>query len=215
MRVVVADDSLLLREGLARLLRDSGVEVAGTADNATLLHQQVQAHEPDAVVVDIRMPPTHTDEGLAAARTLHAERPQMGILVLSQYLESEYAASLLTDAPEHLGYLLKDRVSRLGVLLDALERVVAGECVVDPTIVSTLLRRPRDAGPLDQLSERERTVLALIAEGRSNAAIAARVSLSEKTVESNIRQILQKLGIHESPDTNRRVLAVLQYLRPQ
>lgn len=213
MKVVIADDSLLLREGLARLLQEGGVDVVGTAANATLLHQTVREHAPDAVVIDIRMPPTHTDEGLVAAQQLHTEQPGLGVLVLSQYLESHYAMSLLGDAPAHVGYLLKDRVTRLGVLVDALERVTAGECVIDPTIVSTLLRRPRPLDPTRRLSERERDVLAVMAEGRSNAAIAERLVLSEKTVESHVRHIMLKLQLNDSPDDNRRVLAVLQYLR--
>src|SRR4051794_2062491 len=148
MRGIIADDSLLLRGGVARLLADSdaGVDVVATADNATMLAREVDTSDPDAVIVDIRMPPTHTDEGLTAARTLHTQRPRLGILVLSQYLQSHYALTLLSDAPEHVGYLLKDRVSHIGVLVDALNRVVAGECLIDPTIVSTLLRRPRDKG---------------------------------------------------------------------
>ncbi|WP_456826475.1 LuxR C-terminal-related transcriptional regulator [Cellulomonas sp. P5_E12] len=213
MKVIIADDSLLLREGLAKLLTDSGVDVVGTADNATVLMHEVARTEPDAVIVDIRMPPTHTDEGLRAARDLHATRPELGVLVLSQYLESHYATSLLEEVPGHIGYLLKDRVSHLGVLLDALRRVVAGECVVDPTIVSTLLRRPRHPGPLETLSAREREVLAIMAEGRSNAAIADQLFLSEKTVEANVRTMLRKLDLHESAGDNRRVLAVLHYLR--
>lgn len=212
MKVVIADDSLLLREGLARLLTDNGVDVVGTADNATVLMEEVARTAPDAVIVDIRMPPTQTDEGLRAARDLHAARPTLGVLVLSQYLESHYATGLLEEVPGHIGYLLKDRVSHLGVLLDALERVVAGECVVDPTIVSTVLRRPRGHGPLEALSAREREVLAIVAEGRTNAAIAQRLFLSEKTVEANVRTILQKLDVRESPADNRRVLAVLRYL---
>jgi DNA-binding NarL/FixJ family response regulator len=212
VKVVIADDSLLLRDGLARLLTDSGVDVVGTADNATVLMDEVARTEPDAVIVDIRMPPTHTDEGLRAARDLHAGRPALGVLVLSQYLESHYATGLLEEVPGHIGYLLKDRVSHLGVLLDALERVIAGECVVDPTIVSTVLRRPRAPGPLETLSAREREVLAIMAEGRTNVAIAQRLFLSEKTVEANVRSILQKLDVRESPADNRRVLAVLRYL---
>jgi DNA-binding NarL/FixJ family response regulator len=215
MRVVVADDSVLLREGLSRLLTENGIEVVGTADNATVLAREVAALAPDAVVVDIRMPPTHTDEGIAAARSLRAAHPRLGVLVLSQYLESHYATTLLSDAPEHIGYLLKDRVSNVGVLVDALHRVVAGECVIDPTIVTTLLRRPRKAGPLDSLSAQERSVLALMAEGRSNQAIADRLFLSGKTVEAHVRRIMQKLDLHESPDDNRRVLAVLHLLRPE
>jgi len=217
MRVVIADDSLLLREGLARLLRDSDAtfDVVGTADNATILAHEVSKTEPDAVIVDIRMPPSYTDEGLTAARILHAQRPRLGVLVLSQYLESYYATTLLNDAPEHVGYLLKDRISHIGVLVDALNRVVAGECVIDPTIVSTLLRRPREQGPLQRLSQREQDVLALMAEGRSNAGIAKHIGLSEKTVETYVRQIMQKLDLRDSPQDNRRVLAVLEYLRPR
>ncbi len=213
MRVVIADDSVLLRDGLARLLSESGCTVVGTAGDADGLLREVALTRPDAVIVDIRMPPTHTDEGIAAARQLRSARPQLGVLVLSQYLESEYAMRLITDAPEHVGYLLKERVSNIAVIVDALQRVVEGECVVDPTIVSTLLRRPRDPGPLDGLTPREREVLALIAEGRSNGAIANRLEMSPKTLEAHVRQILQKLGIHESPDDHRRVLAVLRYLR--
>lgn len=214
MRVVVADDSVLIRQGLALLLAEGGVDVVATADNATILTREVAVHSPDAVIVDIRMPPTNTDEGIRVARELRATHTSLGILVLSHYLESHYAATLLADAPEHVGYLLKDRVSDVAVLVDALERVVRGECVIDPTIVSTLLRRPRDPGPLDALTEQERAVLALVAEGRSNQAIAHRLFLSPKTVESHIRHIMQKLELGESPDDNRRVLAVLEFLRP-
>lgn len=213
MRIVIADDSMLLREGLAGLLRSTGIEVVGTADNPTILASEILRTEPDAAIVDIRMPPTHTDEGLQAATALRADWPSLGILVLSQYLETHYAASLLETAPGHVGYLLKDRVSHLGVLVDALDRVVAGECVVDPKIVSALLRRPRDPGPIDRLTTREREVLALMAEGRSNVAIAERIFVSPKTVEANVRQILQKLDLPESPNDNRRVLAVVRYLR--
>jgi DNA-binding NarL/FixJ family response regulator len=213
VRIVIADDSMLLREGLAVLLRTTGIEVVGTADNPTILTSEVERTQPDAAIVDIRMPPSHTDEGLQAARALRADWPSLGILLLSQYLESHYAASLLDTAPGHVGYLLKDRVSHLDVLVDALDRVVAGECVVDPKIVAALLRRPRDPGPIDRLTAREREVLALMAEGRSNLAIAERIVVSPKTVEANVRHILQKLDLLESPDDNRRVLAVLQYLR--
>jgi DNA-binding NarL/FixJ family response regulator len=213
MRVVIADDSVLLREGLARLLVDAGCDVVATAQDAAGLVREVELGHPDAVIVDIRMPPTHTDEGIAAARQIRSAYPEIGVLVLSQYLESDYAMRLITDAPEHMGYLLKERVSDVAVVVDAIRRVVEGECVVDPTIVSTLLRRPRDPGPLDQLTSREREVLSLIAEGRSNAAIAERLVMSPKTVEAHVRQILQKLNLHASPDDHRRVLAVLHYLR--
>jgi DNA-binding NarL/FixJ family response regulator len=214
VRVVVADDSMLMRQGLALLLAEGGIDVVGTADNATILGDEVAARSPDAVIVDIRMPPTHTDEGIRVARELRASHATLGILVLSHYLESHYAATLLAEAPEHIGYLLKDRVTDVAVLVDALERVVRGECVIDPTIVSMLLRRPREPGPLDGLTEQEQAVLALVAEGRSNQAIAHRLFLSSKTVEAHIRHIMQKLDLAESPDDNRRVLAVLEFLRP-
>ena len=214
MRVVIADDSMLMRQGLALLLAEGGIEVVGTADNAIMLGNEVATRSPDAVIVDIRMPPTHTDEGIQVARELRASHATLGILVLSHYLESHYAATLLAEAPEYVGYLLKDRVTDVAVLVDALERVVRGECVIDPTIISALLRRPRDPGPLDGLTEQERAVLALVAEGRSNQAIAHRLFLSPKTVEAHIRHILQKLDLTESPDDNRRVLAVLEFLRP-
>jgi DNA-binding NarL/FixJ family response regulator len=213
MRVVIADDSLLLREGLARLLVDAGCDVVATAEDAAVLLREVELNSPDAVIVDIRMPPTQTDEGIAAAHRVRATHPRIGVLVLSQYLESEYAMRLITDAPEHVGYLLKDRVSDVAVVVDALRRVVEGECVVDPTIVSRLLRRPRDPGPLDLLTPREVEVLGLMAEGRSNSAIADQLAMSPKTVEAHVRQILQKLDLHAAPDDHRRVLAVLRYLR--
>jgi DNA-binding NarL/FixJ family response regulator len=210
---VIADDSMLLREGLARLLVDAGCDVVATAEDAAGLMREVELAGPDAVIVDIKMPPTHTDEGISAAHRIRTGHPGMGVLVLSQYLESDYAMRLITDAPEHVGYLLKERVSDVAVLVDALRRVVEGECVVDPTIVSRLLRRPRDPGPMDRLTVREVEVLSLMAEGRSNGAIAERLMMSPKTVETHVRQILQKLDLHASPDDHRRVLAVLRYLR--
>jgi DNA-binding NarL/FixJ family response regulator len=213
MRVVVADDSMLIREGLARLLQEAGCDVVAIAEDADALLREVNMQAPDIVVVDIKMPPTHTDEGIIAARRIRSEHPAMGVLVLSHYLESEYAMRLITDAPEHMGYLLKERVSDVAVLVDALKRLIEGECVIDPTIVSRLMRRARDPGPLDALSARERDVLTLMAEGRSNGAIAAQLFLSGKTVETHVRQILQKLGLHDSPEDHRRVLAVLAYLR--
>lgn len=213
MRVVIADDSLLVREGLARLLGDADVEVLAKVDNAASLTRAVADLGPHAVVVDIRMPPTHTNEGIAVAHTLRLAHPQLGILVLSQYLESHYAATLLSDAPEHVGYLLKDRVSDVAVVVDALRRVIAGECVIDPTIVTTLLRRPRHEPALARLSDRERDVLALMAEGRTNKAIADSLAFSSKTVEAHVGRIMAKLDLPETPDDNRRVLAVLQYLR--
>lgn len=213
MRVVIADDSVLFRQGLARLLADAGCDVVATAQDGRELLREVELTRPDVAVIDIKMPPTHTDEGLAAAHRIRQAHPAMGVLVLSQYLEAEYAMRLLTDTPQHAGYLLKDRVSAVAVLVDALERVVAGECVIDPTIVSRLLHRPREPGPLDALTDREREVLALMAEGRSNGAIAHRLAVSSKTLETHVRQILQKLGLSESAEDNRRVLAVLTHLR--
>jgi serine/threonine-protein kinase len=213
VRVIVADDSMLLREGLAGLLTDSGCTVVGKAQNAAELLRQVGATQPDVAIVDIRMPPTNTDEGIAAALEIRRDHPAVGVLVLSQYLDAGYALRLIAEAPERVGYLLKERLSAIGVLVDALARVSEGECVVDPTIVSRLVRRPRRAGPLDELTPREREVLGLIAEGHSNVAIGRQLYLSPRTVEAHVRQIFLKLGLEESADGNRRVLAVLTYLR--
>ena len=213
MRVVVADDSMLVREGLARLLAEAGCEIVGTASDAAELLRHVGDADPDVAIVDIKMPPTFTDEGIAAAGEIRRRHPHVGVLVLSQHLESEYAMRLLAEVPERAGYLLKERLVDVAVLVDALRRIVEGECVVDPTIVSRLVHRPRDPSPLDELSDREREVLGLIAEGRSNQAIAQQLFVSHKTVEAHVRQILLKLGLVESPDDHRRVLAVLTYLR--
>lgn len=214
MRIVVADDSMLLREGLVRLLADAGFDVVGKAEDAAGLMRSVELTRPDVAIVDIKMPPTYTEEGIDAAQEIRGAHPHVGVLVLSQYLESRYAMRLLEDAPDKVGYLLKDRVSDIAVLADALKRIDEGECVIDPTIVSRLLKRPREPGPLDELSDRERDVLALMAEGRSNGAISRTLFLSPKTVEANVRQIFQKIGLQQSPDDHRRVLAVLTYLRP-
>jgi DNA-binding NarL/FixJ family response regulator len=204
---------MLLREGLARLLSDAGCEVVGTAENAERLMREVQLTDPDVVIVDIKMPPTHTDEGIAAARVLRERHPRLGVLVLSQYVESEYAMRLITEAPGHVGYLLKERISDVAVLVDGLRRLIDGECVIDPTIVARLMHRPQRRAPLDALTARERQVLGLMAEGRSNEALGAQLAIGAKTVEAHIRQIMQKLQLPESPDDNRRVLAVLSYLR--
>jgi DNA-binding NarL/FixJ family response regulator len=212
MRVIVADDEVLLREGLARLLAEAGFEVAGKAGNATELLGLVDRRRPDLVIVDIKMPPTHTDEGLAAAREIGERHPDIGILVLSHYLEPRYAMRLLEEHPARAGYLLKDRVSDVAVLADALHRIAEGECVIDPTIVARLLARRRE-GPLQELTDREREVLALMAEGHSNDAIGERLFLSQRTVETHIRQIFLKLGLRETPAYHRRVVAVLTYLR--
>jgi len=213
MRVVVADDTMLTREGIVRLLRDVGVEVVAEAEDAQGLLYQVRLARPDVAVVDIRMPPTHTDEGLVAAQAIRAEHPEVGVLVLSQYVEPSYALRLLQDQPERVGYLLKERVFDIATVVDALRRIVDGETVIDPTIVSRLVGRRRRQDPLALLSEREREVLGLIAEGLSNRAIAARLYVTERTVEAHVTQIFQKLGLPESPDQHRRVLAVLAFLR--
>ena len=213
MRVVIADDETLLREGLARLLADAGIEVVGKAGTAEELLRRVELTRPDVAIVDIRMPPTHTDEGLVAAQEIRRSHPAVGVLVLSHYVESRYAMRLLEEHPERSGYLLKERVSDVAVLVDALQRIADGECVVDPTIVSRLVGRPREESPLDELTERELEVLALMAEGHSNEGICKTLFLSPKTVETHVRHILLKLGIGETADYHRRVLAVLAYLR--
>ena len=213
MRVVVADDVMLMRAGIARLLADAGIEIVGEATNAAELLREVAISQPDVAIADIRMPPTQTDEGLVAAREIRSRNPEVGVLVLSQYLAPSYAIQLLEEHPARCGYLLKERVSDVALLVDALNRIADGECVLDPTIVSRLLERCRKQEPLSQLTEREREVLALMAEGRSNAAIANQLVVTPRTVEAHIRQILGKLGLRDSPDDHRRVLAVLTYLR--
>lgn len=213
MRVVVAEDNMLTREGIVSVLTSSGVEVVGVADQADGLLRSVERERPDAAVVDIRMPPTHTDEGLVAARTIRADHPDTVVLVLSQYVETGYALRLLEEHPEGLGYLLKDRLFDGAVLVDALRRLCERESVVDPTIVAQLMRRRRRTDPLDSLSEREQEVLGLVAEGYSNKALAARLSIAERTVEAHIAAAFAKLRLVDDPASNRRVLAVVAYLR--
>jgi len=210
---VIADDETLLRDGLARLLADASIDVVGTVGTADDLLHKVELTRPDVAIVDIRMPPTHTDEGLVAATRIRERQPTVGVLVLSHYLESHYAMRLLEEHPERAGYLLKERIKDVTVLIDALERIDEGECVLAPTIVSRLVGRPREQSPLDELTDREREVLALMAEGHSNDGICRQLFLSPKTVETHVRHILLKLGIGDTGDYHRRVLAVLAYLR--
>ena len=213
MRVVVADDAMLTREGIVHLLDQAGVDVVAQADDADGLLRAVTRWNPDVAVIDIKMPPTHTDEGLIAAQRIRDEQPDVAVLVLSQYLEPSYAMRLLERHPEKVGYLLKERIFAAAVLVDALRRVCDGETVVDPTIVSRLFRRHRDDDPLARLSRREHEVLELVAEGLSNKAISDRLHVAARTVESHVTQIFLKLGVDTSPHSHRRVLAVLSFLR--
>jgi DNA-binding NarL/FixJ family response regulator len=213
VRLVIADDEMLLREGLARLLQDAGFEIAGRCGDASALLRMIEARRPDVAIVDIRMPPNNVDDGLLAAQEIRRLHPAIGVLVLSHHLDSRYAMRLLEEVPERAGYLLKERVSDIAVLADALQRIDAGECVIDPTIVSRLVARKRERGPLNELTERERQVLALVAEGHSNGAIGEKLFLSRKTVESHTSKIFSKLDIGQSPARHQRVLAVLAFLR--
>jgi DNA-binding NarL/FixJ family response regulator len=214
MRLVIADDEVLLRQGLTRLLETTDVEVIASVGDASALKTAVSEYEPDAVIVDIKMPPTHTDEGITAALDIRARHPNVAVLVLSHYLDSRYALRLLQHQEGSVGYLLKERVSDLAVLVDALRRVTEGECVVDPTIVARLMSRRTKSSPVELLSERERQVLSLMAQGHSNAGICDQLVLSPRTVEAHIGHIFAKLNLTEATDYHRRVRAVLMYLRP-
>ena len=210
MRVVIAEDSVLLREGLTRLLAEAGHDVAAAAGDAETFLRAVEAHRPDVVVVDVRMPPTFTDEGLRAALVVRASWPEIGVLVLSQYVEERYATELLSDRPQGVGYLLKDRVADLTEFLGALDRVAANGSALDPEVLAQLLARSRN--PLASLTRRELDVLTLMAEGRSNAAIAAALVVGDGAVEKHINSIFAKLGLPPADRDHRRVLAVLRYL---
>ena len=210
---MIADDSALLREGLARLLAETGIEVTATVGDADALEEYLSSHEVDVAIIDIRMPPTYTHEGAEAAVRLRAAHPTLGILLLSQAVETRHAAELLERDASHFGYLLKDRVVDVTTLRRALDTVVAGGTVLDPDIVRSMMQAHDRREPLHALSEREREVLTLMAEGRSNTAIADRLVVAVKTVESHIANIFTKLGLHDAPDDHRRVLAVLTALR--
>jgi DNA-binding NarL/FixJ family response regulator len=213
MRVVVADDQALTREGVARLLEDAGLEVVGRAADGEDLLRKVRAHMPDVAVVDIRMPPTHVDEGLIAAATIRSELPDTGVLVLSQYVEERYALRLLADGAEGVGYLLKDRVQDVERFVDAVRRVGEGGSVLDPEVVARMVGRHRQNDPLASLTAKEREVLQLMAEGLSNRAIAERMVVTERAVERHVTSIFGKLGLTATGQDHRRVLAVLTYLK--
>ncbi|HEV2060096.1 MAG TPA: response regulator transcription factor [Solirubrobacteraceae bacterium] len=213
MRVVIADDSVLLRAGLARLLQDAGFDVVAQAGDGDDLLRKVRAHKPDVAVTDIRMPPTQTDEGLRAAQQIRAEMPEVGVMVLSQFIDEGYALELLQGSAEGVGYLLKDRVADIDAFVDALRRVGGRGSVLDPEVVSQLLGRRRGDDPLERLTPREREVLAQMAQGRSNAAIARALVVTERAIEKHVTSIFSKLRLSAADDGHRRVLAVLTYLK--
>lgn len=212
MRVLIAEDSVLLREGTARLLEAAGFEVVGQAADAPEMVRKIRAHKPDVLIADIRMPPEHTDDGLRAAIELRRELPQVGVLILSQYVEEHYAQRLLADDAVGVGYLLKDRIADVDAFTDAVRRVADGGVVLDPEVVAHMLGRRRDAGPLATLTARERDVLAAIAEGYTNRAIAERLFVSERAVERHVTSIFDKLELTAVPGGHRRVLSVLAFL---
>jgi DNA-binding NarL/FixJ family response regulator len=213
MRVVIADDAVLLREGASRLLEEAGHDVVAQAGDADDLLRKVRAHRPDVAVIDVRMPPDNSDDGLRAALAIRAELPEVGILLLSQYVEDRYLGQLLARGANGVGYLLKDRVVDVGRLAEAVERVAVGGSVLDPEVVAQMLGRARDEGPLDSLTDREREVLGLMAEGRTNRAIAGELFVSERAVERHVTSIFGKLDLPTGQQDHRRVLAVLAYLR--
>lgn len=213
MRVVIADDSPLLRKGVAQALTESGIDVVAEVGDASALHEAVNRLKPDLAIVDVRMPPTQTDEGARAAVEIRSEHPEVSVLLLSQVVEAQHALKLFSDHPHGFGYLLKDRVLAIDDFIQSVNRVAGGGTAIDPEVVSQLLGRRRAHDPLDELTAREREVLALMAEGRSNHGICEKLYLSPKTVESHVHSIFAKLGITAAPDEHRRVLAVLTYLR--
>ena len=213
MRVVIADDSVLLREGLSRVLTDGGFEVVAQAANADELRQAVRRFKPDVAIVDVRMPPTHTDEGARAAVEIRAEQPEVGVLVLSQVIEAAHALRLFSERPDGFGYLLKDRVLEIDDFLDSVRRVGRGGTAIDPEVIGQLVGRRRENDPLEELTPREREVLGLMAEGLSNRGICEKLVVSPKTVETHVNSIFLKLGLLPAPDEHRRVLAVLTFLR--
>ena len=213
IRVVVGEDQPIVREGIVHVLQDSGFEVVGTAEDARDLVRITGAQRPDVVITDIQMPPDNTDDGLRAALEIRATVPSVGVLVLSQFLEDRYAMDLVADSAEGVGYLLKENISDLSMFTEAVRRVASGGSALDPNVVARLVGRKRKAGPLDNLTRRERDVLALVAEGRSNAGVAQELVVSVAAVERHVTSIFDKLGLHQSPEQHRRVLAVLKYLR--
>ena len=213
IRVVVGEDQPIVREGIVHVLQDSGFEVVGTAEDARDLVRITGAQRPDVVVTDIQMPPDNTDDGLRAALEIRATVPSVGVLVLSQFLEDRYAMDLVADSAEGVGYLLKENISDLRMFTEAVRRVASGGSALDPNVVARLVGRKRKAGPLDNLTPRERDVLELVAEGRSNAGVAQELVVSVGAVERHVTSIFDKLGLHQSPEQHRRVLAVLKYLR--
>ena len=213
IRVVVGEDEPLVREGIVRVLEEAGFEVLGVAGDAEDLIRKAGAHHPDVVVADIQMPPDLTDDGLRAAQRIRSTQPEVGVVVLSQFLEDRYALDLVGDRAQGVGYLLKDRVGDLALFIDAVRRVARGGSALDPEVVQRMVGRRRQEGPLDELTPREREVLGLMAEGRSNQGIADALIVTVAAVERHVTSIFSKLGLHQAPEDHRRVLAVLQYLR--